>query len=101
MRSRVIQVVVLAVVMVCLWAHVSQLFDTWDHTLDTGNDIESTLAAVALCVGTSVVFMSVLLRLFCKLFLGICPSFAFQQLPLRTIDAIPIVLSPSPPPLRV
>ena len=101
MRSRVIQVVILAVVMVCLWAHISELFDTWDHTLETGNEIESTLAAVALCVGASVVFMSVLFRLFCKLLLGICPSFVFQQLPLRTFDVIPILLSPSPPPLRV
>ncbi len=101
MRSRVIQVVVLAVVMVCLWAHVSQVFDTWDHTLDTGNDIESSLAIVALCVGVCVVFVSILFRLFRNFVLGSCPSRVFQQLSLCILETVPILLSSSPPPLRV
>jgi len=85
MRSRIIQIVVLAVVMVCLWAHVSELFDTWDHALDTGNDIESTLAAVALCVGASVVFARVLFRFF--------RSFGFEYLPILCISTVALLRS--------
>ena len=28
-----------------------ELFDQWDHTLQTGNDTEYTLVVLALCVG--------------------------------------------------
>jgi len=29
------------------------MFDTWDHTIQTGNDTEYTLVLLALCVGVA------------------------------------------------
>jgi hypothetical protein len=37
--------------LICLGGHVAETFDFWDHTLQTGNDIEYTLVIVALVAG--------------------------------------------------
>jgi hypothetical protein len=37
--------------LVCLRAQVAETFDFWDHTLQTGNDIEYSLVIVVLIVG--------------------------------------------------
>lgn len=37
--------------MVCIVCPVIELFDYWDHTLQTGNDTEYTFVVLALCVG--------------------------------------------------
>ena len=101
MRKQVIKVLVVFVLMICFCAHISEQFDTWDHTLQTGNDIESTLVVVALCLGVCVVLVSMLLRFFRSLILGSNPSLIFQPLSSSTHVAVPILLSGSPPPLRV
>ncbi|MGB7624321.1 MAG: hypothetical protein WBN92_18400 [Terriglobia bacterium] len=36
---------------VCIVCPVIELFDYWDHTLQTGNDTEYTFVVLALCVG--------------------------------------------------
>ena len=35
----------------CFVCPVVEMFDHWDHTLQTGNDTEYTLVLLALCVG--------------------------------------------------
>jgi hypothetical protein len=37
--------------LVCLCAQVAETFDFWDHTLQTGNDIEYSLVIVVLIAG--------------------------------------------------
>src|SRR5579864_2806607 len=37
--------------LICLCAQVAETFDFWDHTLQTGNDIEYSLVIVVLIVG--------------------------------------------------
>jgi hypothetical protein len=44
-----------AIFAVCLAAPVLEMFDRWDQTLQTGNDTEANLVAVALCVGGAFV----------------------------------------------
>ena len=39
------------IVSACLWGHVSEVFDTWDHSFQTGNDIEYSVALFALVTG--------------------------------------------------
>ena len=39
--------------MVCLCAQVAEIFDFWDHTLQTGKDIEYSLVIVVLIVGSA------------------------------------------------
>ena len=104
MRGRITYVIALLVVIVCLFAHVSELFDTWDNTQQAGNDTEFTLAVVALCVGASVVFVRLLSRLFLDIAFGIHPFLSspqFEARPFCRQDVSSILISPSPPPLRV
>ncbi len=39
---------------VCVGSHISELFDYWDHTFQTGNDIESALIVLALTAGVAL-----------------------------------------------
>jgi hypothetical protein len=43
-------VVVLAI---CLFCQVAEIFDQWDHTLQTGDDTEYTFVVLALCAGVA------------------------------------------------
>jgi len=88
---------------VLLGAQVSELFDTWDNTLQTGNDIEFSLTVLAFCIGACVLFAKLLLR---RLYNSILRLHAllFHQLLgssscMREVRCI--LLSPSPPSLRV
>jgi len=95
--------IVLLVVVVLLGTQVSELFDTWDNTLQTGNDVEFSLTVIALCIGACVLFAKLLLRRFHNSILGL-HAFLLHQL-LRSSGCMRevryILLSPSPPPLRV
>jgi hypothetical protein len=50
-QRRLLQFGAFLLLLVCLGGHVAEAFDFWDHTLQTGNDIESTLVMVALVAG--------------------------------------------------
>ncbi len=63
LRRQLIRIVIVVLLLICVWAHVSELFDTWDHSLLTGNDLESTLVLVALCLGAACLLGSTILRL--------------------------------------
>ena len=45
---------------------MSELLDTWDHTFQTGNDIESTLVVFALTVGAALALASATVVLLSK-----------------------------------
>jgi hypothetical protein len=53
MRSRISILTATLVLAVCLAGQVAEVFDQWDHTLQTGNDTEYTLVVLALCVGVA------------------------------------------------
>lgn len=53
MKSRASFLMVVVVLLVCLVCPLAEMFDQWDHTLQTGNDSEYTLVILALCVGAS------------------------------------------------
>ena len=45
---------VIAIVLItCLVCPLVEIFDHWDHTLQTGNDTEYALVVLALCVGVA------------------------------------------------
>jgi hypothetical protein len=50
-RRQLIQLGTTLILMVCLWGHVSEIFDHWDNTLQTGYDIEYSTVIVALIAG--------------------------------------------------
>ena len=58
MRRRTLQFAAVVVLLVCFGSHVSEFLDHWDHTFQTGNDIESALIVVALTGGVVLAIAS-------------------------------------------
>ena len=52
-RRHLLQFGAFLLLLVCVGTQVAETFDFWDHTLQTGNDIEYSLVIVALIVGAS------------------------------------------------
>ena len=52
MRAKIVRAVATLTLLTCFVCPVLQMFDHWDHELQTGQDTEYTLVVVALCVGT-------------------------------------------------
>jgi len=42
-----------AILAISIGAPIAELFDSWDQTLQTGNDTEANVALVALCIGVA------------------------------------------------
>ena len=53
MRSRASLVIALAALAICLSCQAVEMFDQWDHTVQTGSDTEYTFVVLALCVGVT------------------------------------------------
>jgi hypothetical protein len=51
-RRRLLQFGAFLLLLVCLCGHIAETFDFWDHTLQTGSDIEYGLVIVALVAGS-------------------------------------------------
>jgi hypothetical protein len=47
---------------ICIGAPVLEMFDRWDQTLQDGNDSESNLVVMVLCVGVGFVAATAVLR---------------------------------------
>lgn len=63
MRRRVLHFGSALILVLCLWGHVSELFDHWDNTFRTGNDIEYSTVIVVLVAGAVIAFSRVLANL--------------------------------------
>ena len=55
-REKVIQAAATLILVLCLWGHVSELFDRWDHTSRTGNDTEYSTVIAVLAGGAVILF---------------------------------------------
>jgi len=53
MRSRASFLIALCALAICLSCQVAEIFDQWDHTVQTGSDTEYTFVVLALCVGVA------------------------------------------------
>ena len=53
LRTVVRRLAITAIIVFSLGAPIAELFDTWDQTLQTGNDTEANVAIVALCIGVA------------------------------------------------
>lgn len=106
MRTRASQIIVALVLFTCLVCPLVEMFDHWDHTVQTGIDTEYTFVVLGLCVGVAYtfarsVFGIPLSRLVAELLSDLCGD---KPLPLGQCDsfcAIPIALSPPALALRV
>ena len=53
MRSRTSFLIALCALAICLSCQVAEIFDQWDHTVQTGSDTEYTFVVLTLCVGVA------------------------------------------------
>jgi hypothetical protein len=56
-RRKLLQSVAAVVLALCVWGHVSELFDHWDNTFKTGNDVEYSTVIVVLVAGAVIGFV--------------------------------------------
>jgi hypothetical protein len=102
MRRSLIRLGALVILLICLWGHISELFDTWDDTLQTGGDIEYSSVIVALVMGAIVVVAAHVLSQFRGR--SISSSFVSVRFGItQRFPSTPVLLTPSPPllPLRI
>ena len=98
--------VVTIVLAVCLICPLVEMFDNWDHTIQTGNDTEYALVALALCVGAAYSFARFIFK---STLLGFLANrsfvFSFQQsvysTPCTFTALLCDVTSPPSLPLRI
>jgi hypothetical protein len=103
MRSRTKYALALLVLLIVLGTHISEIFDTWDDTLLTGNDIELNVTVAALSVGACAILIRLLFRLFVNAVATVRSS-VLQRLPVSSgsiYEIQRILLYSSPPPLRI
>jgi hypothetical protein len=106
MRSRTAQITAAIVLLTCLICPLVEMFDNWDHTIQTGDDTEYALVVLALCVGVAhsfarFIFKSALLGFVAKSVFASCAQKSFFSAPfgfsLLCFDAT----SPPSLPLRI
>jgi len=54
MRAKATLIIGSITLAVCLVCPLVEMFDQWDHTLQTGNDTEYLLVLLGLCVGAAI-----------------------------------------------
>ena len=106
MRSRTLRITVTPVLLTCLVCPLVELFDNWDHTIQTGNDTEYALVVLALCVGVAYsfprfIFKSALLSFLAKGVLTSCPQKSLFSAPCSFTLLLFDATSPPPLPLRI
>jgi len=76
---------------VCLVCPLVDLFDQWDHALQTGQDTEYQLFVLALCVGLALALRGLIVRLSSSVAL-LRVGYALQS----ALSSSPILLIPAP-----
>jgi len=100
-RQRILYLGSALVLTLCLWGHVSELFDHWDNTFRTGNDIEYSTVIVVLLAGAVICFARFVV-IVTRWRTTIAPSFGRLPAWTAAIPAIASFTAYSPPaPLRI
>jgi hypothetical protein len=100
MRSRVSVITGAIALAICLVCPLVDLFDQWDHALQTGNDTEYPLVVLALCVGAAFVLSRLMIRVSPNLSMSsVRYTLPSAPAPLRSfaVDAVLVPASGSPP----
>jgi hypothetical protein len=103
MRSRVSSLIAFCALAVCLSCQAAEVFDQWDHTIQTGSDTEYTFVVLALCVGVSYSLGWFAPQLDAPtVAISVVPSPTFDSFFACWIRRVPAPLLPgSPPPLSL
>jgi len=105
MRSRAFRIIATLALLTCLICPLVETFDTWDHTIQTGNDTEYGLVVLALCVGVAYsfarcIFKSALLGFIAKSVFASCAQESFLSA-AYSFTLLFAATSPPPLPLRI
>src|SRR6266849_8498723 len=106
MRSRAFRITAAFALLTCLICPLVETFDTWDHTIQTGNDSEYALVVLALCVGVAYSFAHFIFK---SGLLGFVSESVFASHALKSFFSAPCsftfllfdATSPPPLPLRI
>ena len=102
MRQRLLHFGSAVILIVCIWAHVSELFDQWDNTFRTGYDVEYSTVIVVLVAGSVIAFARVLATLICNLSAGTHFRLLSSRLYTLVLPLPAMLIGHSPPPsLRI
>ena len=101
MRRRLIQFGATFILTLCIWGHVSEIFDHWDNTLQTGNDVEYSTVMVALVAGAVIGFAHVAAIVLRTVSATSYPLPLFAAFPLAVPDPAAFIGQSPPPPLRI
>ncbi len=106
MRSRASRIAVTLALLTCLICPLVEMFDNWDHTIQTGNDTEYALVVLALCVGVAysfarLVFKSALLRVLAENVFASYTQKSFFSTPCSFTLLLFDATSPPSLPLRI
>ena len=106
MGFRVSRIIVTVVLLTCLICPLVEMFNNWDHTIQTGNDTEYALVVLALCVGVAYsfarfIFKSALLGFVAKSVFASCAQKSFFSVPCSLTFLLFDATSPPPLPLRI
>jgi len=106
MRSRFLHAGIMFILVVCLVCPLVELFDRWDHTIQTGNDTEYTLVILALCIGAAYSFARLIfefaqLRFLARTVFASCVKKSLFSVPCGFTLLLFDATSPPPLPLRI
>ena len=96
MRRKLLQFVAALVLVLCVWGHVSELFDHWDNTFKTGNDIEYSTVIVVMIAGAVVGFVRLAVTVISAVFAVIQVPISLAVVGLVTCNSREFI-GPSPP----
>ena len=106
MRKNWAHVIAAIVLVTCVVCPVLEMFDNWDHTIQTGNDTEYALVLLALCVGVAYsfarfIFKSALLGFVAKSVFASCAQRSLFSVTCRFTSLLFDATSPPLLPLRI
>ena len=101
MRERLLQVGTALILAICIWGHVSEIFDHWDNTFRTGNDIEYSSVIVMLVAGAAIAFAYSAALVLRKASITPCRPPVFSSLTFATSRAEVFIGYSPPTPLRI
>jgi len=100
-RRRLIQFGTTLILTLCIWGHVSEIFDHWDNTFKTGNDIEYSTVIVVLIAGAVIAFAHVAAALIRSVSAAPCLLPLLGSSPLVARGLAAFVAQSPPRPLRI
>jgi len=96
-RRKLIQFGTTFILQLCIWGHVSEIFDHWDNTFKTGYDIEYSTVIVVLIAGAVIIaFGHVAVALIRRVSATPCFMPLFASRPLTAGSLAALSLTPHP-----